>query len=41
MKDELRYWITKQLPGLWLKTYSYLEENNGECKKTKGTKNVL
>ena len=38
MKDELGAQIMKELVGLWTNTYSYLEDNNGEDKKVKGTK---
>ena len=38
MKDELVGQITKEFVGLKGKTYSYLEDNNGEDKKAKSTK---
>ena len=40
MKDELGRQIMKKIIGLRSKTYSYLEGNNGESKKAKGTKKV-
>ena len=40
MKDELGRQIMKEFVGLKAKTYSYLEYNNDEDKKAKGTKKV-
>ena len=38
MKDEVRGQIMKEFVQLRAKSYSYLKDNNGEDKKTKGTK---
>ena len=41
MKDELRGQIMEEFAGLRAKTYSYLEANNDEDKKAKGTKKCV
>ena len=41
MKDELGEQNIKEFVGLRAKTYSYLQENNDEEKKTKGTKKCI
>ena len=41
MKHELGGQIMKEFVGLRAKTYSYLNDNNGENKKTKDTKKCL
>ena len=41
MKDELGEQIMKNFIGLRAKTYSYLKDNNDECKKAKVRKSML
>ena len=41
MKDELWRQIMKRFVGLQPKTYSYIKDNDNECKKTKGTKGCV
>ena len=41
MKDELDGQIMKEFVGLRAKTYSYLNDNNDEDKKAKGTKKCV
>ena len=41
MKDEIRGQIMEEFAGLRAKTYSYLEANNDEDKKAKGTKKCV
>ena len=41
MKDELAGQIIKKIVGLTAKTYSCLKDNNGEDKKSKGTKKCV
>ena len=41
MKDELGGQIITKFAGLRPKTYSYLKDNNGECKNAKGTKKCV
>ena len=41
MKDELGGQIMKKFIGLRAKTYSYLKDNNDECKKAKVQKSML
>ena len=41
MKDELGGQIIKKFIGLHAKTYSYLKDNNDECKKAKVQKSML
>ena len=41
MKDELSGKITEEFFRLRAKTYSYLQDNNDEVKKGKGTKKCV
>ena len=41
MKDKLDGQIMKEFVGLRAKTYSYLNDNNDEDKKAKGTKKCV
>ena len=41
MKDELGGQIMKEFIGLLAKTYSYIQDNNDENKKAKGTKKCV
>ena len=41
MKDELGGKIMKEFVGLLAKTYSYIQDNNDENKKAKGTKKCV
>ena len=41
MKDELGGQTMKKFIGLRAKTYSYLKDNNDECKKAKVTKKYV